>query len=34
MLADPKYKFSESGIYTIPPKLVYEDVVDFIKVKS
>lgn len=34
MLSEARYKFSPSGVYYIPHKLAYEDVVDFIKVKT
>ena len=30
--SDPKYKFSQSGVYYCPPKGSYEDYVEFIKV--
>lgn len=29
---DPKYKFSPSGIYYAPPKMSYDEYVEFIKV--
>lgn len=31
---DPKYKFSQSGVYYAPPKSKYEEYVEFIKVGS
>ncbi|KAL3853467.1 hypothetical protein ACJMK2_017003 [Sinanodonta woodiana] len=31
ILIDPKYKFSSSGIYYVPPKMNYNDYVEFIK---
>ena len=33
VVADPKYKFSPSGNYLVPPKGPYEDTVEFIKVE-
>ena len=32
IVSDPKYKFSSSGSYYVPPKGSYEDYVEFIKV--
>ena len=31
-MTDPKYKFSQSGVYVAPPKFDHEGYVDFIKV--
>ena len=34
LIQDPKYKFSQSGVYYAPPKMEYEDYVEFIKVSD
>ena len=34
IVQDPKYKFSQSGIYYAPPKSEYDQYVDFIKVQT
>ena len=34
IVQDPKYKFSQSGIYYVPPKSAYDQYVEFIKVNS
>lgn len=32
IVQDPKYKFSQSGVYYAPPKSEYDQYVEFIKV--
>ena len=32
VITEPKYKFSPSGVYTVPPKGSYEDYLEFIRV--
>lgn len=34
IIQDPKYKFSQSGVYYAPPKSTYEEYVEFIKVTN
>jgi len=34
IIQDPKYKFSQSGVYYAPPKSIYEEYVEFIKVTN
>ena len=34
IIRDPKYKLSPSGVYYAPPKGVYDDYIEFIKVST